>query len=512
MSRAISVKRYIPFHSRGWSLVKQVLVSISLVIILLAIGANLVIRNIETSYLNQLLEAESERTTNLVAQAALEGIISEDIPHLQTIVEQVGATSPSILSISIFSYDHKELANWSREQSLHLKQFVVWRKSVVLEGEEFGYIVIHWRTDLISQQVDKHVNYLSYLVLGVVIVVGLVSFLLIHWLVIKPIQRINHDLSHFQQNDSVILNNRPMSKYSAIELLNLSQSVNDLSQLWNHNRQRERRLLHEVELRKEAEQELVYSRDNLQREVAKKTQELRQAMKNAKKANHSKSTFLANMSHELRTPMHAILSFSRFGLLKYDSVNQDKLKSYFANIHESANRLLLLLNDLLDLAKLEAGKMELNIMSNDICMVSKNCIVEMEAAMEEKSLSIEWHCSSKELLGKFDRLRVAQVIVNFLSNAIKFTPEGKKIYLKLESVDNNIQLAVHDEGIGVPCGEYDTVFERFVQSSNSEAKIKGTGLGLSICKEIIEKHQGKIWAEASEKGGAAFKFQLPRAS
>lgn len=512
MSEAIPIKHELCKRHKGWPLVKQVLISISLVLVVLAFAANAVIGKIEAKYLNQLLKAESERTTTLVAQAALEGMVAEDIPHLQTIAEQVGENSISIITVSIFSYDHKRLAHWRSPEKLDSDDYVEWKKHVYLENEEFGYIKILWRTDRINHQVELHVSYLSYLVFAVVGILGIVSFLLIHRLVILPIQLINHDLNRLQDNENVIIGNDHVSRYGAIELLNLSDSVSELSVLWNQNRERERRLELEVEKRKLAEQKLLNHRNDLQNQVDEKTRELREAMEYANKANQSKSIFLANMSHELRTPMHAILSFSRFGIQKYENLPPQKIKKYFDNIHESASRLLLLLNDLLDLAKLEAGKMELDIMLNDICVVAKNCVVELEASMEEKQLFIEWQCSTDHVLGQFDRMRIAQVVVNFLSNAIKFTPQGKKIYLMVQASNGVIQLEVHDEGAGIPDGEYHLVFERFVQSSQNHQKVKGTGLGLSICKEIIEKHGGEIWAEPSEKGGAAFKFKIPQSS
>jgi len=163
-------------------------------------------------------------------------------------------------------------------------------------------------------------------------------------------------------------------------------------------------------------------------------------------------------------------------------------------------------------------------------VLAKSCTVELEASMQDKDLSLVWNCPQTEIVGKFDKMRIAQVMRNFLSNAIRFGPEGRKIYIiisyiepkssllnesvntshyNLHQKEKRILFEIHDEGIGIPDGEYALVFERFVQSSKSDSNIKGTGLGLSICKEIIDKYKGEIWAEASDKGGAAFKFQIP---
>lgn len=241
----------------------------------------------------------------------------------------------------------------------------------------------------------------------------------------------------------------------------------------------------------------------------------------AELANHSKSEFLANMSHELRTPMHAILSFSNFGIKKLDKVPLEKLGNYFSRVHESGNRLMCLLNDLLDLAKLEAGRMEMNFIESDLSLSLDTCINEQEACLLDKGVELITtpECDTK---GVFDPARIGQVITNLLSNSIKFTPKGKRIFVSIiaDSLSNQtengdnleypaLRMIVRDEGIGIPEDEFENVFDKFIQSSKTKTGAGGTGLGLAICKEIIDGHKGRIWVESSPKDGAVFSFVIP---
>ena len=236
----------------------------------------------------------------------------------------------------------------------------------------------------------------------------------------------------------------------------------------------------------------------------------KQEKKNADDANQEKSNFLANMSHELRTPMHGILSFADLGISNIDSASKEDLLKYFSIIQVSGKRLLVLLNDLLDLSKLEAGKMELHLKKADLMTVFEHCQLEQAQRMKNLGLSLEINTPTKATIGSFDSVRIGQVITNILSNAIQFSPKNSVLTITVDKDDDNhLLFSLKDTGVGIPEDELNDVFDSFIQSSKTKTGVGGTGLGLAISKEIIEMHGGKIWAENNVDGGAIFTFTLP---
>jgi signal transduction histidine kinase len=249
----------------------------------------------------------------------------------------------------------------------------------------------------------------------------------------------------------------------------------------------------------------------LEDKVKQRTIELERAKVQAEKANESKSEFLANMSHELRTPMHAVLSFAEFGNSESVTASREELRKYFEKIENSGKRLLLLLNNLLDIAKLESGKMNFNIRKNNIELPLNSVISEVQKLLEDKKLTIEIKKSEDKMVAYFDQEKIVQVFYNLISNAIKFSKPMTKIVIDLRYTEEKsfLVVSVEDKGIGVPENELDNIFDKFIQSSKTKTGAGGTGLGLSICKEIIKGNKGDIWASNAEQGGAIFSFTLP---
>ena len=278
---------------------------------------------------------------------------------------------------------------------------------------------------------------------------------------------------------------------------------------------------------KESLEEKVEKRTQTLKEINKELQtqiqETEQAKQFAEQANQAKSEFLANMSHELRTPMHSILSFSTFGLSKFDSAPKEKIEYYFSIIHESGQRLLHLLNDLLDLAKLDSGSMSFDFQKHNLSGVLKSVLAEHAPQIEDKNINLLVSKNDTHPYAVFDEARITQVIINLLSNAIKFSPENARLEInisntqmltpnsndEMQSPCNALQFSIQDEGVGIPEEELTHIFDKFFQSSITKTNAGGTGLGLAISQEIIHGHQGKIWAKNNINGGAIFYFQIP---
>jgi signal transduction histidine kinase len=246
-------------------------------------------------------------------------------------------------------------------------------------------------------------------------------------------------------------------------------------------------------------------------------EEIQNQNERLKELDKMKSEFLANMSHELRTPMHAILSFAALGEKKVDTADKARLKQYFSRIQTSGERLMNLLNNLLDLSKLESGTIELELDKYDLGELAEMAVKDLSVLVRGKSIQFVVVPSDVSLLATFDQAKIFQVILNLLSNAIKFSPEGGVITLSYEVMTQKgagseaiaVVMSVADRGVGVPKDESSAVFNKFVQSSKTKTGSGGTGLGLAICKEIITGHGGKIWVDDNPDVGAIFRFSLP---
>jgi len=217
--------------------------------------------------------------------------------------------------------------------------------------------------------------------------------------------------------------------------------------------------------------------------------------------------------------MHAILSFASMGNEKVGSAPNEKLQRYFSRIEESGKRLLYMLNDLLDLSKLEAGKMSFLMDDGDLLTIVRSVESECQSLLLDKQLKLTIEESGISTRAWFDSDRILQVVTNLLSNAIKFSPSNSEIKITfsddvlpvsiMENMDA-VRLTVCDQGIGIPDDELESVFDKFVQSSETNTGAGGTGLGLAICKHIVDFHSGKIFAENNADKGASFHLVLPR--
>jgi GAF domain-containing protein/HAMP domain-containing protein len=248
---------------------------------------------------------------------------------------------------------------------------------------------------------------------------------------------------------------------------------------------------------------LAIQNARLFREIENKSREL-------EAANRHKDEFLASMSHELRTPLNAVIGFSEVLLERMFGDVNAKQEEYLNDILASGRHLLSLINDILDLAKIEAGRMELDVEDFDLAPAIDNALVLIRERATRKGLALETRMEAGLGGVRGDQRKIKQVLVNLLSNAVKFTPEGGRIEVCARRADGQAEVSVIDTGIGIASEDYEAVFEEFRQVGTDYAKKhEGTGLGLALARKFVELHGGRIWVKSQPGEGSTFTFTIP---
>jgi GAF domain-containing protein len=247
---------------------------------------------------------------------------------------------------------------------------------------------------------------------------------------------------------------------------------------------------------------LAVQNARLFREIADKSAQL-------EAASRHKSEFLANMSHELRTPLNAIIGFSEILAEKMFGDINEKQTEYLQDILESGRHLLSLINDILDLSKIEAGRMELERSEFDLPNAIENALILVRERANRRGVKLASTIDKRLGMIGGDERKVKQVLLNLLSNALKFTPEGGRIDVGASLHDEVAEVSVADTGIGIAPADQDAVFEEFRQVGTADKKAEGTGLGLALSRKFIELHGGRIWVKSELGTGSTFTFTLP---
>ena len=261
---------------------------------------------------------------------------------------------------------------------------------------------------------------------------------------------------------------------------------------------------------------LQASVQSLERKVEERTRELQRALAELSRkgrqleiASEHKSHFLANMSHELRTPLNAIIGFSQVLRQRLFGPINERQEEYLDDILSSGNHLLSLINDVLDLSKVEAGQVELEVASFSLRETLERGVVMVREPATKDGVRLSLKLAPGVDLVEGDERRLRQVIFNLLSNAVKFTPEGGEVVVATASRDHEVLISVTDTGPGIRVEDHERIFEEFQQTDVGVQLREGTGLGLALSKRLVELHGGRIWVESEPGHGSRFVFTLP---
>ena len=297
------------------------------------------------------------------------------------------------------------------------------------------------------------------------------------------------------------------------------------------------KLHQEIEDRLKIEKKLIRLNKGLEERVAERTAEIRKSNEMLKKAaetadaaNQTKSDFFANMSHELRTPLNHIIGFTEIVLEQHFGEINKTQREYLSDVLNSSNHLLSLINDILDLSKIEAGKLELNKSEIDLQQLLENSLIMIKEKAQKHNIKVSTSFEKIPRMIEGDARKLKQILYNLLSNSVKFTPEGGSICLSAKSRDDELdseinmpnisepfntceflEISVKDSGIGLKAEDKERIFKPFEQADKARnRKYQGTGLGLSLTKKLVELHRGRIWVESQGEGnGSDFHFIIP---
>ena len=261
-------------------------------------------------------------------------------------------------------------------------------------------------------------------------------------------------------------------------------------------------VIRDISRRREIEERLQAVQTNYTRDLEVRNQEV-------ERANRAKSEFLANMSHELRTPLHTIIGFSELLAEELKGPLNTDQKRFVSHIHRDSQHLLALINEILDLSKIEAGKLQLRKEAVEVRALVDDVIASIRPRAVEGQIQIATGLDGS-LIVEGDRIRVKQILYNLLSNAVKFTPKGGTVRVEAEADGDFARISVIDTGVGIPRDEQKSVFDSFHQVGATAVGLReGTGLGLPITKRLVEEHGGSIWLESEPGKGSRFSFTLP---
>jgi signal transduction histidine kinase/DNA-binding response OmpR family regulator len=461
---------------------------------------------------------------NLSTQAQIIGsnsasaLLFDDPQAAETTLSALGA-APDILSAVIYMPNGRPLASYSRDKNnaipappslvpgqleMHLfkNSEIVLVRSIVFQGKPTGTVYIRSDMEELNHRLLRYAG-----IAGVVLLVSLLAALLVSSIfrrsVAEPIVHLAQVADVVSRDKDYSIRATPIPHHG--ELSVLIDAFNEMLAQIDRNEQELRKAHDQLELRVlERTSELQAAKDVLEAY----SENLLHAKEELERAAKFKDQFLSTMSHELRTPLNAVLGFS--DLLteeRYGPLNE-RQQRYVQHIHTGGKHLLTLINDILDLSKIEAGRLQLAIDSVSLTTSFAEVSDTMRPLADKKS-----HILAQRVLPglsvRADATRLKQILMNLIGNAIKFTPEGGTIELAAKRAGNFVRVEVRDSGPGIPPEEQQRIFDAFYRLRNSEKAVEGTGLGLAITQRLVQLHGGELGVESELGVGSCFYFTLP---
>ncbi len=429
--------------------------------------------------------------------------------------------APDILSAVIYTPDGRPLASYTRDQNdqipappsiasdqieIHLLRSseIVLVRSIVFQGKPTGTVYI--RSDLaeLNRRLKRYAG-IAALVLFASLMAALLVSSIFRRAVADPIVKLAEVAKIVSRDKNYAVRATPTG--SRGELAILIDAFNEMLTQIQQSETALRKAHDGLELRV---QERTAELEAAKKEVEAFSESVLRAKEEVERASKFKDQFLSTMSHELRTPLNAVLGFS--DLLteeRYGPLNE-RQRRYINHIHTGGKHLLTLISDILDLSKIEAGRMELAIESLRVETVFGEVLSAMRPLADKKSQVLSKN-AEPVLVVRADSTRFKQVLMNLLGNAIKFTPDGGRIEVAARLVAGQVRVEVRDNGPGIPPGEQKRIFEAFYRLRESGQKTEGTGLGLAITHRLVELHGGELSLESQVGQGSCFYFSLPMA-
>jgi signal transduction histidine kinase/ActR/RegA family two-component response regulator len=463
----------------------QLFVTLLVVTGLLSYVGGETIRSMEMDKLRSHTQYMAKSNLTIVAATTVDAVIAHDFTVLEIVANELAMAVEPIHSLEIINDREQTLLDWQRGTEVEEDILLHFKQPILLNGEQIGELRARWNPAAMYAEMDAHVDMVRRNIMVMMAIIAAVLMFWIHGLVIRPLHALDLRLDKRPEGY------KALPWWVAREFRRLRNTVTRLEEMSVSNDVLEK----EVERRKEAEVDMLAARDQ------------------ALEASRAKSSFLANMSHELRTPLNAIIGYSE--LLREDAREEGRNNALddLGKINTAGQHLLDLINEILDLSKIEAGKMDLCIEPVDLPMLIQTVMVTVEPMAERNGNQIRLEGLDDVATISTDVTKLRQVLLNLLSNAAKFTEHGEIVISggakTIDGVDG-VAINISDSGIGLREEDIENLFQPFQQADVSiSRKYGGTGLGLALCRRFCDMMGGDIGVQSEPGNGSTFSIWLP---